>query len=149
MLRCLSRLLRQTKSALKALSIIAIGHATSIQIHVVARLMFKNDLLLLLESILSRATSSLARTRNGMVQNQAASHPLRYDHRAPCRLGGSLFKFEAKVLSCPSKRAFYLIKFNKDHDYLFLVVQITIKRLHGAYLLIYHILPLLASPNLL
>ena len=54
MLRCLSRLLRQTKSALKALIVRAVGHATSIEIHVVATLMIKNYLLLLFESILSK-----------------------------------------------------------------------------------------------
>ena len=92
MLRCLSRLLRQTKSALKPLSVIVVGHATSIAIRVVATLMIKNNLLLGSSLSYQRRGRSLAWTRNGMVQSQAASLPLGYYHRAPCRLGGSLFK---------------------------------------------------------
>lgn len=55
MLHCLSRLRRQTKSTLKALIVRAVGHATLIEMHVVATLMIKNYLLLLFESILSKS----------------------------------------------------------------------------------------------
>ena len=65
MLSGLSRLLRQTKSALKAPSIIAIGYATCIKMPTIATLIIRSYCYygVLSSSILSTATSSLASTK--------------------------------------------------------------------------------------
>ena len=66
----------------------------------------------------------------------------------PAVLAGRYLSSKPKYFLAPADEPSTSLNSTKTTTtYFCLVVQITNKRLHGGYLLIYHRLPLLASPN--
>ena len=152
MLSGLSRLLGQTKSALKAPIIIAIGYATCIEMLTMATLIINQLLFLLLSSsILSTATSSLASTKVlelgwSRVKQQAIRLDMIIGRSAVLAgryLSSTLVSQrtflpqQTSLLPHQTQQRPHILPFFVDYQY----------RLHGGNLHIPHITPHLALPS--
>ncbi len=131
--RRFSRLLRQTKSALKAPSVIVTGHATFIEILTIATLMIKADSYYCPRLSYQRRRCHWLPLEMGWFKVKQQAFRLDMIIGRPAVLAGRYLRSKAKVLSCPSKRVFYLIKPNKDHLYLLSSCCVDYQyKLHGA-----------------